>query len=38
MNYADGKLTLPQQKGFIVIAQDKDGHILPDHTKLVQLT
>lgn len=37
MNYADGKLTLPQQKGFIYVAQDSEGHIMTDHTKLIQL-
>lgn len=37
MLYMDGKLTLPQQKGFVLIAQDKDGSVLFDKCKLVQL-
>ena len=37
LNYTDGKLTYPQQKGFIFVCQDKYGSILPDKTKLIQL-
>lgn len=35
LNYADGKLTMPQQKGFLYLVQDADGHILLDETKLI---
>jgi len=37
MLYMDGKLTLPQQKGFVLIAQDKNGSLMYDKCKLVQL-
>ena len=37
MTYAAGQLTLPQQKGFLWLAQDSDGSILVDQTKLVTL-
>lgn len=35
LNYMDGKLGLPQQKGFLYICQDKDGGLLFDKCKLV---
>lgn len=37
MNYNDGKLVYPQQKGFIYLCQDKDGNLIFDKTKLVTL-
>lgn len=37
LNYADGMLTTPQQKGFMLICQDKDGNLMPAQTKLVQI-
>lgn len=37
MSYADGKLTLPQQKGMLYLCQDKDGNIMPDKTKLIEI-
>jgi predicted phosphodiesterase len=35
MNYTDGKLTYPQQKGALYLAQDKDGALLYDKSKLI---
>ena len=35
MGYADGRLTLPQQKGFVVICQDKDGNIIYNQSKRI---
>lgn len=35
MNYHDGNLTTPQQKGFLYLCQDKDGALMFDRTKLV---
>ena len=35
MDYADGKLTMPQQKGFLYLCQDGEGRLLFDRTKLV---
>jgi predicted phosphodiesterase len=37
MNYTDGKLSDPQQKGFMFVAQDKDGNIVYDATKRIVL-
>lgn len=37
MNYADGKLTMPQQRGFLYLCQDKGGKLMFDQTKLVTL-
>ena len=37
LDYSDGYLTLPAQNGFIYVCQDKDGHIIFDETKLIQL-
>ena len=36
-HYSDGRLTLSQKEGFIYIAQDSDGKIIKDKTKLVVL-
>ncbi len=33
MNYTDGRLSDPQQKGYIVVAQDKEGNLLYNSTK-----
>ena len=35
MDYADGKLTMPQQKGFLYLCQDGEGRLLFDRTRLV---
>lgn len=35
MTYTDGLLTLPPQKGFALICQDKDGNILPNESKTI---
>ncbi|MDD3041128.1 metallophosphoesterase [Bacteroides sp.] len=37
MDYTDGRLTDPQQKGFILVAQDKEGNLLYDATKRIIL-
>ena len=37
ITYQDGYLTIPQQNGFIYMCQDKDGNIIDDCTKLVNL-
>lgn len=37
LNYTDGGLITPQQKGFIYIAQDEDGNLLFDKTKLIAI-
>jgi len=37
MDYADGLLSLPQQQGFIFVAQNEDGELIFDKTKLVRL-
>ncbi len=37
LDYNNGYLTIPQQKGFIYLCQDKDGNILPNKTNLVEL-
>lgn len=37
MNYTDGRLTNPQQKGFIYICQDENGNIIKDKTRLIKL-
>lgn len=36
-NYSDGRLTNSQKEGFIYIAQDSDGRIIKDKTKLICL-
>jgi len=38
LDYADGKLTYPQQKGFIYLCQNKQGNLIYDKTKLIELT
>ena len=37
LRYADGQLTLPQQAGFLIAAQDRNGNLLRDYTKLISL-
>ena len=37
MNYTDGKLSDPQQKGFLYLCQDKDGNRVPEATKRIVL-
>ena len=37
LDYLDGYLTIPNQNGFIYVCQDKDGHIISEYTKLVEL-
>lgn len=37
LDYNDGYMTLPPQKGFIYICQDVDGNIIPNKTKLISL-
>jgi predicted phosphodiesterase len=37
MDYTDGRLSDPQQKGFILVAQDKDGNLVYDATKRIIL-
>ena len=37
MNYADGKLQMPQQKGFMYIALDSNGDIIENRTQLVSI-
>lgn len=37
LDYNDGYLTLPGQNGFIYVCQDKDGEIIPEKTKLVEI-
>lgn len=37
LDYADGYLTIPAQKGFIYLCQNCDGDIIPSKTKLVQI-
>lgn len=35
--YSDGKLQMPQQKGFLYLCQDKDGNLLFDKCKVVAI-
>lgn len=35
MDYADGRLTSPQQSGFALICQDKDGNLIHDKSKVI---
>ena len=35
LNSMEGRLTNPQQKGFLYLCQDKDGNIVSDKTKLI---
>ena len=37
MQYADGRLTHPQQKGFLYLCQDKDGKLIYEKSKLISL-
>lgn len=37
MNYVDGKLYNPQQKGFIYLCQDVDGNLIKEKTRLIKL-
>lgn len=37
LDYMDGRLTNPQQKGFILLCQDRDGKIIPNKTKLIDI-
>jgi len=37
LDYYDGFMTLPAQKGFIYICQDKNGNIIPNKTRLIDL-
>lgn len=37
MRYSDGKLCVPQQKGFIYLCQDKSGNVMFDDTKIINL-
>jgi hypothetical protein len=37
MDYMDGKLQKPQQKGFVFIAQDSNGNLLVNKTKLIDI-
>lgn len=37
LDYLDGYLTIPNQNGFMYICQDKDGYIISEHTKLIEL-
>jgi predicted phosphodiesterase len=37
MNYLDGKLSYPQQQGFIYVCQAEDGSLIYDKTKLINL-
>jgi predicted phosphodiesterase len=37
LSYTDGYLTLPAQKGFIFVCQDKDGNLIHDKTKLIEI-
>ena len=37
LDYADGYLTIPPQKGFIYVCQDVNGELMADKTKLIHL-
>jgi predicted phosphodiesterase len=37
LDYADGYLTLPAQKGFIYVCQNANGELIVDKTKLVKI-
>ena len=37
LDYADGYLTIPAQKGFIYVCQNADGELMSDKTKLVRI-
>ena len=35
LTYTEGKLTLPQQGGFLYLCQDNEGNIIPSETKTI---
>lgn len=35
MDYADGRLMTPQQSGFAIICQDKDGNLIPEKSDVI---
>ncbi len=37
LDYADGRLTFPNQNGFILVAQNVDGDIMPEETRLISI-
>lgn len=37
MSYMDGKLTMPQQRGYMILSQDKDGSLIPEETRRFSL-
>lgn len=37
LDYNDGYMTLPTQKGFIYLCQDKEGNLIKNKTELIQL-
>ena len=37
ISYTDGQLTDPQREGFLYILQDKDGNLIADKSKLIEL-
>lgn len=37
LDYNDGYLTLPGQNGYIYLCHDKDGYIMPNKTKLIEI-
>jgi predicted phosphodiesterase len=37
LDYGDGYLTIPPQKGFIYVCQNADGELISDKTKLVRI-
>lgn len=37
MKYADGKLIIPSQRGALYLCQDKNGSLIYDHCKLIEL-
>lgn len=37
MAYTDGRMQQPQKEGFMFICQDKDGNLIKDKTKLIEL-
>ncbi|MCD8204974.1 MAG: hypothetical protein LUC16_04025 [Coprobacillus sp.] len=37
LDYADGKLIISGQEGYLYLCHDKDGDIIQDHTRMVQL-
>ena len=37
LDYNNGQLILPGQNGFIYVCQDKDGNLIPEETRLVEI-